>query len=43
VGEHLRRRLAGSARHAQPGSILYAFRVNKMSLARARLTARTSA
>src|SRR6516165_9649333 len=29
--------LPGSARHAQPGSILYASRVNKMSLARARL------
>jgi hypothetical protein len=27
----------GSARHAQPGSILYASWVNKMSLARARL------
>jgi hypothetical protein len=29
--------LPGSARHAQPGPILYAFRVNEMSLARVRL------
>jgi hypothetical protein len=36
-GEHLRRRSQDSARHAQPGSILYAFRVDKMSLTRARL------
>jgi hypothetical protein len=35
--------LPGSARHAAPGAILYAFRVNKMSLARARLAAPTSA
>ena len=33
--------LIGSARHAQPGPILYAFRVKEMSLARARLTAPT--
>jgi hypothetical protein len=30
--------LAGATRHAQPGSILYAYRVNKMSPARTRPT-----
>jgi hypothetical protein len=35
--------LPGLARHAQPGSILYASWVNKMSLAGARLAAPTSA